>query len=281
MDKIRRNERMSAMMKILAAKPNRIFTLSYFCDLFGSAKSTMSEDIDILRDVVAHFGLGELETVTGAAGGVRYRAMPSADRTKVRRPEARKFIGDLCQQLSEEGRVLPGGFLYYSDILSTPEIVTRMGEIMATEYYAAAPDFVLTMETKGIPVAFATANALGVPLVIARRSSKVYEGSAVNINYVSGSSGHIETMSLSRRAVQEGQKCLIVDDFLKGGGTAKGMVDLMREFNVDVVGMTFVMSTAKPVKKRVMGEKSLMVMDIDQEHETVLVKPAFWLNGDA
>lgn len=179
MDKIRRNERMSAMMKILAAKPNRIFTLSYFCDLFGSAKSTMSEDIDILRDVVAHFGLGELETVTGAAGGVRYR-------TKVRRPEARKFIGDLCQQLSEEGRVLPGGFLYYSDILSTPEIVTRMGEIMATEYYAAAPDFVLTMETKGIPVAFATANALGVPLVIARRSSKVYEGSAVNINYVSG-----------------------------------------------------------------------------------------------
>lgn len=67
MDKIRRNERMSAMMKILAAKPNRIFTLSYFCDLFGSAKSTMSEDIDILRDVVAHFGLGELETVTGAA----------------------------------------------------------------------------------------------------------------------------------------------------------------------------------------------------------------------
>ena len=94
MDKIRRNERMSAMMKILAAKPNRIFTLSYFCDLFGSAKSTMSEDIDILHDVVAHFGLGELETVTGAAGGVRYR-------TKVRRPEARKFIGDLCQQLSE------------------------------------------------------------------------------------------------------------------------------------------------------------------------------------
>ena len=48
MDKIRRNERMSAMMKILAAKPNRIFTLSYFCDLFGSAKSTMSEDINIL-----------------------------------------------------------------------------------------------------------------------------------------------------------------------------------------------------------------------------------------
>lgn len=274
MDKIRRNERMSAMMKILASKPNHIFTLSYFCEMFGSAKSTMSEDIDILRNVVNQFGLGELETVTGAAGGVRYR-------TKVRRPQARQFIGELCQRLCDEGRVLPGGFLYYSDILADPETVTTMGEIMATEYYAAAPDFVLTMETKGIPVAYATANALGVPLVIARRSSKVYEGSAVNINYVSGSSGHIETMSLSRRAVKEGQKCLIVDDFIKGGGTAKGMVDLMHEFGVEVVGMTFVMSTAKPLKKRVTGEKSLMVMDIDAEHDTLLVKPAFWLNGDA
>ena len=82
MEKIRRNERMSAMMKILSGAPNRIFTLSYFCEMFGTAKSTMSEDIDILREVVNQFGLGELVTVTGSAGGVRYRP-------KVKRPDAR------------------------------------------------------------------------------------------------------------------------------------------------------------------------------------------------
>lgn len=271
MEKIRRNERMSAMMKILSDAPNRIFTLSYFCELFGAAKSTMSEDIDILRDVVTQFGLGELETVTGAAGGVRYRSV-------VKHADAQKYISTLCEELSGRSRVLPGGFLYNSDILSTPEKVRRMGEILATEYYDAAPDFVLTMETKGIPVALSTANALGVPLVIARRSSKAYEGSAVNINYVSGSSGSIQTMSLSRRAVKEGQKALIVDDFLKGGGTAQGMVDLMHEFNVDVVGMAFVMETAAPVKKRVNGEKSLMVLEFDQEDPaTAVIRPADWL----
>lgn len=271
MEKIRRNERMSAVMKILADRPNHIFTLSYFCELFGAAKSTMSEDIDILRDVVRTFGLGELETVTGAAGGVRYRA-------KVGREAARAYIEELCASLSGTDRVLPGGFLYYSDILSNPETVRRMGEILATEYYDAAPDFVLTMETKGIPVALATATALGVPLVIARRSSKVYEGSAVNINYVSGSSRTIETMSLSRRAVREGQKALIVDDFLKGGGTAKGMVEMMREFSVTVVGMAFVMATAEPEKKRVSGEKSLMILDISpEENGAATVRPAAWL----
>lgn len=275
MEKIRRNERMSAMMKILADTPNHIFTLSHFCDMFGAAKSTMSEDIDILREVVRAFGLGELETVTGAAGGVRYRA-------KVPRQAARAYIEELCADLSGTERVLPGGFLYYSDILSNPVIVRRMGEILATEYYDAAPDFVLTMETKGIPVALATANALGVPLVIARRSSKVYEGSAVNINYVSGSSRTIETMSLSRRAVREGQKALIVDDFLKGGGTAKGMVDLMSEFSVTVVGMAFVMETVAPEKKRIIGEKSLMILDISQEENgAATIRPAAWLREDA
>ena len=59
------------------------------------------------------------------------------------------------------------------------------------------------------------------------------------------------------------------------------MVDLMHEFGVTVVGMAFVMATAKPLKKRVTGEKSLMVLDMDTDNETALVKPAFWLNGDA
>jgi len=272
MEKIRRNERMSVMMKILAGEPGKLFTLNRFCELFGAAKSTVSEDLDALRKVAREFNLGEIETVTGAAGGVLYRPLWS-------RKDSLSYIQSLCGALNGTGRVLPGNFLYYSDILSTPDIVNRMGEILATEFRAERPDFVLTMETKGIPVAFATANALGIPLVIARHSSKVYEGSAVNINYVSGS-GSIETMSLSRRAVKENQQALIVDDFLKGGGTARGMVELMREFNVTVVGMGFVMSNLAPEKKKVTGEKSLMTLEISGgENPEALVRPAPWLEG--
>ena len=275
MEKIRRNERLSAMMKILSDSPNKIFTLSYFCDLFGAAKSTMSEDIDILQSVTGAYGLGTPETVTGAAGGVRWRAT-------VKRSDANRYIAGLCEMLSGPDRVLPGGFLYYSDILCDPEVARRMGEILASEYYEKAPDFVLTMETMGIPVAQATAASLGVPLVIARHSSRVYEGSAVNINYVSGSNGGIETMSLSRRAVREGSRALIIDDFLKGGGTAKGMIDLMREFRVSVVGLGFVMATEKPEKKRISGEKALMILSpIGDDDERAVLRPASWLTEEA
>lgn len=271
MERIRRNERLAAMVRILTAAPNRIYTLNYFSELFQAAKSTLSEDIDILQQVMEEFSLGRLETVTGAAGGVRYRASLSGD-------QALEIIEGVARSLSDAGRVLPGGFLYMTDILSQPDLVERMGEIIATQFYGAEPDFVLTMETKGIPVALMAARSLGVPLVMVRRENKAYEGSAVNINYVSGSAGRVETMSLSRRAVQGGKRALIVDDFMKAGGTMRGMVDMMKEFLVTVVGMCVVIATAEPERRRVEGVKSLMLMrDIDDEQASAVITPAPWL----
>ena len=133
------------------------------------------------------------------------------------------------------------------------------------------------METMGIPVAMETARILGVPLVIARRDSKAYEGSAVKINYTAGSNGGIETMSLSRRAVTAAQRALIIDDFMKGGGTIRGMNDLMREFDVEVVGMGVVMSTSTPEKKRIDGVHALLIRQDVTEGRPTVVTPAEWI----
>lgn len=269
MDKIKRNERLAVMTQVLTASPNHIFTLSYFCDLFSTAKSTVSEDVAILQQTMKQFRLGQLETVTGAAGGVRYR--PIGMHTS-----SREFIEGICEKLQEPGRMLPGGYLYFSDILSTPDLVQGMGTLIASQYYNANADFVLTMETKGIPVALMTAQALRIPLVIARRATKVYEGSAVNISYVSGS-GTIESMALSRRAVKEGQRALIVDDFMRGGGTARGMMELMKEFSVTVAGICFVLALEEPKKRLIEGEKALMLLSDMRDGEPLSVRPADWI----
>ena len=275
MDRLRRNERLAAMTRILVESPNKIFTLGTCCELFGAAKSTLSEDIDILRSVFAQFHLGQLDTVTGAAGGVRYRPIPTPE-------DAYRSVKELAQMMAAPGRVLPGGFIYMADIMAMPDMVERMGNIIASQYYRAEPDFVLTMETKGIPIAMTTAKALGVPMVIVRRDSKVYEGPAVNINYLSGSGGRVETMSLSRRAVREGQRALIVDDFMRAGGTARGMVDMMREFAVTVVGVCVMAATAEPQKKRIDNVKSLLVIeDADENNGQSVVRPASWLQQAA
>jgi len=269
MEKIKRNERLGALTKILTDTPNRIHTLGEFCNLFGAAKSTISEDIDLISASFERFDIGVIETVAGAAGGVRYRAIPS--RAKVRR-----ILNDISERLSEPGRMLPGGFLYNSDISADSDIAQQMGEILASQYYAARPHFVLTMETKGIPIALMTARMLDVPLVIARRDSRAYEGSAVKINYIAGGgSERMETMALTRRAVSPGQRALIIDDFMKGGGTLRGMVDLMKEFLAEVVGVSVMIATAKPESKRVDGVRSLLILEgFDPETGRAIVHPS-------
>ena len=272
MDRIKRTERLGAMSRILTGAPNRIFTLSYFAEMFSAAKSTVSEDLSILADTFREFDLGELTTLPGASGGVMYRPIPS-------RKKALESLTKISERLSEPGRLLPGDFLYTTDVTCDSDAAELMGEILAKRYYSKEPDFILTMETKGIPVAMMTARMLNVPLVIARRDSRAYEGSAVKINYVTGDAGdRIETMALTRRAVEPGQKALIIDDFMKGGGTLRGMHTLMKEFSVEVVGTGVVIATASPEKKRVDGVTALMVLrEVDREKGSALVTPSDWI----
>lgn len=273
MDKIKRNERIGAMARILTAAPNHIFTLGRFCGMFEAAKSTVSEDVELLRKVFAQFDLGQIETVTGAAGGVRF--VP-----RLSQASALAYVQELCGVLSDPGRVLPGNFLYIQDLLSQPDTLEVLGAIMAGPYFAAAPDFVLTVETKGIPFALMVARALGVQLVIARRDHKAFEGSVVTINYISGSGGEMKTMSLAKRAVRPGQKALIVDDFTKDGGTVRGMVELMQEFDVTTVGVGVMVERRREGAPRIYEDiRSLFIVsDAMDARQGAVVHPAPWLD---
>src|SRR5574341_1837265 len=71
--RLRRGDRMVVLAQRLMNEPGRLHSLSAFADELGAAKSTISEDLSLLRLVVERFGMGRVETVAGAAGGVRYR----------------------------------------------------------------------------------------------------------------------------------------------------------------------------------------------------------------
>ncbi len=274
MAKIKRNERIAAMARILSCHPNEIFTLNYFSELFNSAKSTICEDIAIIRDTFLQFNMGDLESIVGAGGGVRY--LPIRD---IAGDAA--FVQDLCKTLSEPDRILPGGYIYMNDILYTPQRIRQIGEILATRFLNSKPDFVITVETKGTPVAIMTAFCLGCPVVVARRDNNLAEGSLVSINYVTASSKRIQTMYLSRRAVKEGQKALIVDDFMRGGGTAKGIQQLLKEFNVEVVGTGVVIATREPESKLIADYNPLIVLEhINEAKKRIELTPARWISSE-
>ncbi|MCJ7842912.1 pur operon repressor [Lederbergia sp. NSJ-179] len=228
--KFRRSERLVDMTYYLMNHPRELVSLTHFSTIYQSAKSSISEDLVIIKETFENRGIGTLQTVSGAAGGVKY--IP-----KVNQKEAEEFIQHLCELIADPERLLPGGYLYMTDLLGDSQILNEVGKLMASAVSDLNIDVVMTVATKGIPIAQAVAHHLNVPFVIVRRDNKVTEGSTVSINYVSGSSKRIQMMSLSKRSLKEGSRVLIVDDFMKAGGTINGMVELLREFHATVAGI--------------------------------------------
>ncbi|MGB9812915.1 MAG: pur operon repressor [Thermovenabulum sp.] len=251
---MRRSQRLVLITKHLTENPNKIIPLKFFAEKFNAAKSSISEDLNIIKSSFSDAREGILETIPGAAGGVRYKVKSSEEKIKA-------FLQELCDLISDKNRLIPGDYIYLTDIIFSPEYSLRIGEVIAERFIDEEPTCVLTVETKGIPLALMTARALNVPLVVARRDIKVTEGPSVNISYISGSSGRIQNMALPKRALSEKARVLIVDDFMKGGGTARGMTELVREFNAETVGIAVFIATEEPKEKLVKNYTTLLVLE--------------------
>lgn len=250
-----RAQRLATLSHALTLHPGRPIPLGRLAASQGVAKSTLSEDLSVVARAFHDQGLGTVISTVGASGGVVFEPRPSLGRVH-------ELADDLVRRLSEADRRIPGGYLFTSDLVFAPDVSLAVGEVFAAQFRETGPDAVVTVETKGIPLALMTAHVLGRPLVTVRRDGRVTEGPALGINYVSGSS-RIQTMSLPRRALRPQSRVLLVDDFLKAGGTARGVGDLMREFGCQVTGVAVLLETATPSEKMLDDYFALLRLDSD------------------
>lgn len=266
---MKRTERVGAITKILTDSPCKLFPLQFFCDLFDTAKSSVSEDISIASSSVVSTGTGYIETVAGAKGGVRFVPDISDEDLII-------IQNELCDKLRDHSRILAGDFLYTSDIFFDATFTDRLASIFVRKFKNSGADYVATVETKGIPLAASTARKLNIPLVVIRREAKVSEGSTVSINYFSGSYDRVQKMSLSKRAVTPGAKALVIDDFMRGGGSSQGIRDILSEFDVSVCGTGIAIAAIEPEKKRIEEYSSIVYLgEVSQEAQFVRVEPNY------
>ena len=266
-DKFSRNQRVIGITKVLTENPNKIITLNLFTEKFNAAKSTISEDIVIVREVLETLSMGRIETVSGAAGGIRFINEKS-------KGDREQFLEDLCEALRQKSRVVPGNFLYITDIAYNPSIIQNAAIILASEFKDMNIDYVVTIETKGIPLGYEVAKQLGVQLVTVRHDTKYTEGTTVSINYASGSSNRLQTMTLSTKSMKRNSRCVFVDDFMRGGGTAKGIKELLSEFDSELLGSGFLIDNIEVKEKLVDDYVSLVNFYGIGEDGVAIVSPS-------
>lgn len=229
--KIKRSHRLIDITQYLLNHPHTLISLVAFVEKYEASKSSISEDLAIIREQFLASNLGRVETISGAAGGVIYIPQISQE-------AAYEIVTDLCKALASTTRVLPGGYVYLTDILGDPQKLRDIGKVIAGHFADSGATAIMTIATKGVSLAQIVALYMNVPFIIVRRDSKFTEGPTVSINYATRSDNRVEKMELTRSSLSENAKVLIVDDFMNGGGTITGMLSMLKEFKSTCVGIS-------------------------------------------
>jgi xanthine phosphoribosyltransferase len=150
---------------------------------------------------------------------------------------------ELRNAIRSQGRVegdlvMVDGFLNHRvDV----ELMGALGRWFAGEL--AGHDAVLTSEASGIAPALVTAQALGVPMVFAKKRSAPLDGMLSRL-VVSPTKGEPTHLSIAPRTLAGIRNPVVVDDFLSGGHTALALVEMLREAGIKATTAAFAVEKA-------------------------------------
>ena len=140
-----------------------------------------------------------------------------------------------------EGKNLGNGILKVDGFINhqvDPELMDRCGQELAIRFQKIKATKVLTAEISGIAPAVLTAFHLGVPIVYARKSKPITMPDQVFLTLSpSHTKGRMVELIVSPEYLANGEKVLIIDDFLASGATILGLVRLAEASGSKVVGI--------------------------------------------
>ncbi|MBB6096650.1 xanthine phosphoribosyltransferase [Deinobacterium chartae] len=153
-------------------------------------------------------------------------------------------MNELAERIRLEGQVLPGGILKVDGFVNhqlDPRLTLEAGQAFARRFRAAGVSDVtrvLTAEVSGIAPALATAAALGVPVVYARKKRPLtMTGAVYSARAVSRTKGGEVELSVSADYLRPGERVLIIDDFLASGKTLLALAEIVRAAGAQLVGV--------------------------------------------
>ena len=125
---------------------------------------------------------------------------------------------------------------------------------MVAQYKDKNISKIVAIESRGFLFGGALAYQLGAGLVVARKPGKLpaaVEKQVYDLEYGS------DCIEIHRDAIQPGDRCLIVDDLIATGGTAKATADVIIKLGGEVVGCGFIVKL--PALK---GSEKLVGIDV-------------------
>ncbi|TNF07168.1 MAG: xanthine phosphoribosyltransferase [Gammaproteobacteria bacterium] len=154
----------------------------------------------------------------------------------------------LSQRILARTRHLGKGLIHAGSFLNHRVDIGLINEIgvgFASEFARVGVrdiSLVVTAETSGIAPALVTAQALGVPMVFARKQRpSTMVGDSYSVTVPSHTKGRSVELSICADYLSAKDRVVLIDDFLGSGLTARGMLQLLEQSGCRVCALGFVL----------------------------------------
>lgn len=146
----------------------------------------------------------------------------------------------LEERILKDGKVLPGNILkvdcFLNHCIDVPFLM-ELGKEISVIYKDAGANKILTIETSGIPIAFAAAQYMNVPVVFAKKD----KSGNVSDNFYSSrvesfTRKNVYDAIVSKDYLGVGDNVLVIDDFLAKGNALTGLMDILNQSGATLVG---------------------------------------------
>ena len=141
-----------------------------------------------------------------------------------------------------------------------PLLTMEMGKEFARLFAEHSITKVITIESSGIPVAFATAIALGVPLLFARRKKTLIADPDSYCERVpSFTKGIVTDIMVSRQFLTSSDNVLFIDDIIANGDAARGLIKIIERSGAALAGLGIVIEKSFQAGARTIREQGIQV----------------------
>ena len=188
----------------------------------------------------------------------------------------------LEERILRDGNVKEGNDLKVDSFLNHQMDVTLLDEV-GKELYRRFKDSgvtkILTIEASGIAIAYAAAQHFKVPFVFAKKSKSInIDGDVYFAEVESFTHKCTNRVIVSKKFLQEGDKVLIVDDFLANGCALRGLISIVEAAGGEVVGIGIAIEKGfqnggEQIRKLGYHLESLAIVDsMDASNKTVVFR---------
>lgn len=145
------------------------------------------------------------------------------------------------ERIRKEGKALNEHVLKVDGFVNhqvDPELMEQIGEEFAKHFEEKNITKVVTIESSGIAPALMTARKLGKQLLILKKkTSKVLNEDLYQTPVISFTKGEEYNLTMSKKFIEEGDRVLIIDDFLANGEACSGAIRLLEEAKAEIAGV--------------------------------------------